>query len=245
MADTGHGPKGIVFKAAVIAHSPAFSVELPDSLIDEIISCLDPGDGRWGPALRKMLPLQAQAYLNVKAIVSAERPQRSRKAVERLASALSEALKAMDDIGIEQSLALAMLLEKSEGPNSSMSMIQIRLVIEGFRDVAAAWVKAYHPTDRRPRNRALELQVGALMFLFEQVTGNRATASLKRTGSHAPRLTSPEARAIHLLLNAVDSSATETAVANKIVGISRELKGKSLGRYAPALLVGAPVYPIT
>jgi hypothetical protein len=42
-----------------------------------------------------------------------------------------------------------------------------------------------------------------------------------------------EAKAIHLLLNAVDRGATETAIANKIVAIGRELKGKSLERYAP------------
>jgi hypothetical protein len=237
------GPNRLAFKAAAIARGPLCAVELPETLLNEIVALLEVDQDKWAPILRRMLPLQARSYLNVKAILSADSPHRSRKAVARLADGLTDALGAMEDIGIEQAFALTVLLDRAEGPHASKSLIEIRRVLEGVRDVAAAWVEMYQPRDRRPKNRALELHVGALMYLFEQATGNRATASLKRTGSHEPRLTSREAKAIHLLLKAVDRDATETAIANKIVAIGRESKGKSLERYAPGLLVGASVYP--
>jgi hypothetical protein len=47
-----------------------------------------------------------------------------------------------------------------------------------------------------------------------------------------------------MFLHAVDRGATETAVANKIIQICKERKGKSLGYYAPVMLAGAPVYAV-
>jgi hypothetical protein len=94
----------------------------------------------------------------------------------------------MDDIGIEQTLALTVLLERTERPPAPESMIQVRQVIEAVRDVATDWVEKYRPRDRRPRNRALEQHVGALMCLFEQVTGTIFSAPPGGSSSHCMRM---------------------------------------------------------
>ncbi len=236
--------KQVVFKAAAIANVPIYEVRLADSLLDDIVNVLGKGEDPWDARLRAILPNQARSYLMAKELLNADSPHRSRKTIVRMVAGLTTGLDAMTEIGMDQSMALAILLDRSDGPNASRSLIEIRNIIENFRDIAASWTEMYKPRDRRPRNRALELHVGALMCLFEWTTGNRATAALKRAGSHAPRLTSPEAHAIHLLLSAVDEDATETAIANKIVEIGKERKGKSLGYYAPILLAGAPAYAV-
>jgi hypothetical protein len=236
--------KQVAFKAAAIANVPFYEVQLADTLLDEIVSVLGKGEDPWDSRLRAILPNQARSYLMAKALLNADSPHESRKAIMRMVVGLTTALDAMEEIGDGP-------IDGTGHPSGQIRRTECLAIADRdpqhhrkLPDIAASWTEMYKPRDRRPRNRALESHVGALMCLFEGVTGNRATAALKRAGSHTPRLTSPEAHAIHLLLSAVDEDATETAIANKIVEIGKERKGKSLGCYAPILLAGAPAYAV-
>lgn len=110
-----------VFKAATIAHVKVPEVELSESLIEDVINILGVEDEIWARALRSILPKQAQAYMLAKVIVNADSPHRSKKAMARMAAGLSAALEAMGEIGIEQTMVLAILLEKSEGAAAQRS----------------------------------------------------------------------------------------------------------------------------
>jgi hypothetical protein len=81
-------PNHLVFKAVAIARAPLCEVELPQTLLNEIVALLGADEDKWAPILRRMLPLQARSYLNVKALLNADSPHRSRKAVARLTTVL-------------------------------------------------------------------------------------------------------------------------------------------------------------
>ena len=237
------GPKSTTFKATKISRSERFKVTLHDEFFETVASSLEL-DEDCERALRTALPNLARSYLSVKELMKGENPHRSRQAVVRLAASLTEAMSALDDIGVEQTIAVSVMLDKAEDARAPKSLIVFRNEMEQVRDAATRWADAYKPKDRRPRNRALEMHVGALMFLFVKMTGKRPVAALKRAGSHDPRLTSPGAQVIGSLLMSVDAELTETAIANKIVEIGREWKGRSLGHFAPMLFAGAPVYAV-
>jgi len=236
-------PRSTVFKATKVTTSPGFEVILPDEFFVAIAAMLDL-DETGEQVLRTALPNLARSYLSVKELMKGENPHRSREAVVRLAASLTEAMAALDDIGVEQTFAVSFMLEKANHASAPKSLIMFRNNMEQVRDAATRWTEAFKPTDRRPRNRALETHVGALMLLFEKMTGKRPTAALKRAGSHDPRLTSTGAQAIGSLLLSIDAKLTETAIANKIVQIGKEWKGRPLSRFAPMLLAGAPVYAV-
>jgi hypothetical protein len=237
-------PRSTVFKATKITTSPGFAVILPDEFFVAVAALLEL-DEIGERVLRTALPNLARSYLSVKELMKRENPHRSREAVVRLASSLTEAMSALDDIGVEQTIAVSVLLDKAHSASAPKSLIVFRNSMEQVRNAATRWTDAYKPTDRRPRNRALETHVGALMLLFEKMTGKRPTAALKRAGSHDPRLTSPGAQAIGSLLLSIDAKLTETAIANKIVQIGKEWTGRPLSHFAPMLLAGAPVYAVT
>ena len=236
-------PKQLIFQAVKLATAPAYRVTFPEEFFERLTTLLELDDKRV-EILRRTLPNLACAYLSVKGLLKGENPHRSRQAVVRLASSLTDAMTALDDIGIEQTIAVSVLLDRARGASSPQSLIAFRNTVEQVRDAAKRWTDSYKPTDRRPRNRALELHVGGLMCLFEKLTGKRPTAALKRTGSHEPRLTSPGAEAIGSFLLSIDGELTETAIANKVVEIGREFKGRPLDHFAPVLLAGAPGYPV-
>lgn len=236
-------PQSTVFKATKITTSPGFKVILPDEFFVAVTALLKL-DESGERVLRTALPNLARSYLSVKEMMKGENPHRSREAVIRLASSLTDAMAALDDIGVEQTIAVSVMLDKANNASAPKSLIIFRNSMEQVRDAATRWADAYKPTARRPRNRALEEHVGALMLLFEKMTGQRPTASLKRAGCHDPRLTSPGAQALGSLLLSIDAELTETAVANKIVQLGKEWKGRPLSRFAPMLLAGAPAYAI-
>jgi hypothetical protein len=217
---------------------PAGHAVLPAELVEEIADLIGVRDSSSRAYLHQILPHQAQSYQWGKALLDADRPHRSRDAVLRTAAALTAALEALDEVGLEQSVALAHLYREKIEEGSLGSLTRTRQDIKTLRDAAAAWTDRYKPTARRPRHRSLELHIGALMLLFEEITGVRATVSLTRNGCYEPRLTSPQAKAIGMLLRAVDPQLTDTAVANKIDEIRKLHKGQGLRYFEPVLRAG-------
>lgn len=104
-----------------------------------------------------------------------------------------------------------------------------------MRDAATATVTAYKPQTGNPELRRLEFVVGTLMLLFEIASGQRAKVSMTKDGEHAPRPTSPQAKAISLLLTGIDPSLDERTVVMKIHKVSRTYRGKPLKGFEFAL----------
>jgi hypothetical protein len=233
---------GIQAQATGIAYLNINSIELSDAFLDEVSGLLGVREEPQRSGLHRMLRAQARSYLAAKAFKATHpSPQDSMRAIARFAGALREALTNLELISFEHRCAVDMVLnDQTESDRRSVTLMQTLSDIEQVEKAAAFVVEKVRPGDRRPRNRPLELTVGALMLLFEQVTGRRATASLKRDGSHEPRLTSKEAQAIGLVLRAVDTKINDVAIASKIVEIRKAYKGRALSEFAPILMAGMP-----
>src|SRR5262245_45662371 len=149
-------PKPVEFKATKITTTPGFKVTLPEEFFVAVAKLLDLNEPH-DRALRSALPNLARSYLSLKELMKRENPHRSREAVVRLASSLTDAMQALDDIGVEQTMAVSILLDRVDSPAAPKSLIVFQTAMGLVRDAATQWAEAYKPKDRRPRNRALEL----------------------------------------------------------------------------------------
>lgn len=117
---------------------------------------------------------------------------------------------------------------------------QARKNIELLRDVSARF--AGIPFARKQRNQMLEHAVGGLMLLFEKLTGNRATVQERQSDRGIPpRLSSPEAAAIGMLLRVAQPRLQTTTLVNTINRIRREAGNGPLDRFEHQLLLGGTV----
>jgi hypothetical protein len=222
-------------------------VELDDEFVDRVIDLAEMLPETDRKFVRMQIRAQAKNYLFWEAIGQRYLSEsESRAALKKLERPFRQILETLDALSIEHSMVLdAMICLEAGGKKKSGELIASKRRIEILRDAVTATVTAYKPKTGNPELRRLEFVVGTLMLLFEMASGQRAKVSMTKDGEHAPRLTSPQAKAIALLLTGIDPSLDERTIVMKIHKVSKVYRNKSLKKFEFALwLPTQGVFPI-
>ncbi len=233
-------------KASVIRSADVRVPSLPPALLTEIADLLELPDQQRAAAHFRLKWLASNYSVWKSLLADSPVPSQSKKLIIKIPAKLNDALSNLDRLPPELAVALDLALEKH--PNASAnpsSLIGVAAAMKQLRD-AASWVAdGYKPPPGRPASHILEMTVGALMFLMESWTGNRAKVSQTDTGEYSPRLTSPEAKAIGRLLLATDPELEQVTIVNKIEVIERRYRGKPLPAKYRQMAMMAAVTSVT
>lgn len=213
----------------------------PDDLLDEAIALMNLTGAPDEERVRFLLKEHGLAFARCRWFRdSTPSVHEDAKRMRAIADAINVVLKGLDQLSPAISLPMAMAFSDREGAFSSLKQLQNDLV--ELEDVTRKFGGSKFA--RKQKDEVLINAVGGLMLLIETRTGNRARVSARRSYyAEPPKLSSPEAKVIGMLLRVADPDLLDTTLVNVISSIQRDFGDKYKFKFSHQLFLGAPIVP--
>jgi hypothetical protein len=248
VAQQGETERGrLRVNAAVIAIQDVQTYTPSADLTEDVARLLDLPLDRSRATLGHRLSFLARNYLAAVALDQSHLSlAEARKALKRMATTLTGVLATLNTLHPMQALVLSEFIPPQSGnPDDKRSLIDIKAAIRDLGDAAEVAHLKFKPRRGPRENNPLKYTIGALMLLFEKMTGERATVSLNADGIWQPRLGSPQAQAVALVIRSAKPTMQDVTIVDVIHEINNEFRGKPLDMFEPLVWVSSPDLRIT